>query len=202
MRIRNVFTNVLVVAVLAASTTLAQNAPPPNAPPGQERGRRFDPEQMRQRMMDYIRGQLGVGDKEWGAIQPALEEVMNLAREAGPAGMFGGRRGFFRPEGGPPRGPQGQAQQGAAPQAQGQQPPPPLGEQPQVPQSEVAKAAQALRATLDDKNATDEEIKAKMAALRAAREKAKKDLATSREALREMLTPRQEAVLLLMGILE
>jgi hypothetical protein len=228
MRTRNIVVSAMVISMfsfIGLSLAQGQEAPPQGQgqPPGQGQGRgfgrgqrgNFDPEQMRQRMMEYIKESLGAGDKEWGAIQPALEEVMNLSRDVRGGGFFGRRGGFFRPGGGPPPGqqgagpqPQGQQPQGQQPQgqqAQGQQPPPPGEQTPppgEQPQSEVAKAAQELRATLDKKDATPEEIKDKVTALRNAREKAKKELETSKAALREMLTPRQEAQLVLMGILD
>jgi Spy/CpxP family protein refolding chaperone len=193
MHIRMRVVGALIVGIftfVGLSLAQAQNAPPaggqggqrgPGGPGGQGGGdrQRFDPEQMRQRFMEQIKETLAVGDKEWGAIQPALEEVTNLAREAG-----GGGRMFFGRRGGRP---------GAPPDAGGQQ-----GQ----PQSAAAKAAEDLRTTLENKNATPDEIKAKVTALREAREKAKKELTTSKEALREMLTPWQEAQLILMGILD
>jgi Spy/CpxP family protein refolding chaperone len=41
-----------------------------------------------------------------------------------------------------------------------------------------------------------------LTALRAAREKARQELATAQEELRKILTPRQEALLVLMGYLQ
>ena len=68
-------------------------------------------------------------------------------------------------------------------------------------QTETQKATQALRQTLENEAATPEDISAKLTELRAAREKAKQELAKAQAALRELLTPRQEAQLALMGII-
>lgn len=70
------------------------------------------------------------------------------------------------------------------------------------PQTPVAKASADLRATLANKDAPADEIKAKLAALRDAREKVKADLQASQKELKEILTQRQEAVLVTNGMLE
>jgi chromosome segregation ATPase len=61
---------------------------------------------------------------------------------------------------------------------------------------------QALQTLLEDKNATSDEIKAKLSVLRKAREAAKQELAQAQRELRELLTLRQEAMLVVMGLLE
>jgi Spy/CpxP family protein refolding chaperone len=62
--------------------------------------------------------------------------------------------------------------------------------------------AGALRETLANENATAEDIKARVDALRKARAKQQEELKAAREALRELLTPRQEALLVLEGIMD
>ena len=59
-----------------------------------------------------------------------------------------------------------------------------------------------MRTTLDDKNAAPETIAKKLAGLREAREKARKDVADAQKDLKEILTQRQEAVLVINGMLE
>jgi hypothetical protein len=61
---------------------------------------------------------------------------------------------------------------------------------------------EALQTLLDDENATSGEIKTKLAALRKAREKSKQELIAAQRELRELLTLRQEATLVVMGLLE
>jgi len=193
MRARKVFRTVVVVGALAfmtAGIAMAQEQQrgprrmggdqPGQREPGRGPGN-FDPAAMRQRMAERIKDALGVkDDAEWAVLQPRIEKVQSLLRDAsGFGGMFGMRRR------GPAEGP------GAAGGPAGVQP-----------QSEVAKAAQALQDVLDNEQATADQIKAKLTALREAREKAKQELAQAREALRELVTPRQEAQLVLMGILD
>jgi hypothetical protein len=66
----------------------------------------------------------------------------------------------------------------------------------------VEKAQQALQTTLDNTAATPDAIKKQLTQLRAAREKAKQELAKAQKDLRQVLTLRREAILVLMGILD
>jgi Spy/CpxP family protein refolding chaperone len=59
-----------------------------------------------------------------------------------------------------------------------------------------------LRAALEDKDVTADELVKKMTAVREAREKAKEELKKAQEELKATLTPRQEAVLMTLGQLE
>jgi hypothetical protein len=67
--------------------------------------------------------------------------------------------------------------------------------------SPAAVKARELRQAMEA-NASTDELKAKMAALRGARAKAREQLDQARAELRELLTPKQEATLLVMGVLE
>ena len=69
-------------------------------------------------------------------------------------------------------------------------------------QSAVGKATQDLQTTLENKSATPEEIAAKLKAVREARAKAKEQVTAAQKDLKEVLTQRQEAVLVNMGWLE
>ena len=66
----------------------------------------------------------------------------------------------------------------------------------------VAKASADLRTTLENKDAPADDIKTKLAALRDAREKARAELQAAQKELKEVLTQRQEAVLVTNGMLE
>lgn len=68
--------------------------------------------------------------------------------------------------------------------------------------TEGEKACEELFELLQDKNSRPEKIKQKMDALRQAREKAKNQLAKVRQELREILNSRQEANLVLIGLLD
>jgi hypothetical protein len=135
-----------------------------------------------QAMMDRLKTDLGATDDEFAAIQPKIEKVQQLQREA-----MGGGRGFGGGRGnrGGGQGGQGGNNQAAA-----------------TPTTPVATAAADLRKTLDDKDAKPEDIKAKLDALRAAKKTAKEDLVKAQDDLKSVLTQRQEAVLVERGMLE
>ena len=145
--------------------------------------------------MQRIRERLEVSEEKWQAIQPKITRVMDLSRQIGGAsgmgrmGMpFGGRgaRGGQAP---------GQADRGDRTQAQAQARPRTRE------QTEVGKITDELRKLLENKAAKPEEIKAKLAVLRKAQEKARQELAKAQQELRAELTVRQEAQLVLMGLL-
>ena len=62
-------------------------------------------------------------------------------------------------------------------------------------------ATQALREILEKDDATAGQIKAKLTALRAAKESAQQKLALAQKHLREVLTLKQECRLILFGLL-
>jgi hypothetical protein len=169
-----------------SATSFGQATPPPGGnnggnPPannGGGRNRNFDPAQFRQRMLDRVKQQLGASDEEFTALSPKIEKVIQLQRDAGGRGGFGRRGG-------------GQGGQGGTP--------PPA---PTTPQSAVQTASTELQTTLDNKDSKPEEIKAKLDALRAAKAQAKQDLAGAQQELKGLLTQRQEAVLVEMGMLD
>ena len=150
---------------------------------GDDRGRggdrgNFDPAQFRQRMEERMKEQLGVNDEEWKVIQPRIEKVMAAQRDARSGGMAFGFGGFSGRDGG--RGPRG-------------------GDQASSP---VAKAQSDLRSALEDKSISADQIKERLETLRKAREQARQDLVKAQAELKEVLTQRQEAQLVLMGTLE
>lgn len=69
-------------------------------------------------------------------------------------------------------------------------------------QTPAQSASKALRDTLDNKDASADDIAAKLKAFRDARDKAKTDLAAAQKDLKEVLTQRQEAVLVMFGMLD
>ena len=139
-------------------------------------GRRgnFDPAQMRERMMTRMKEQMGASDDEWKVLSPKIEKVMTVQRET--RGGFGGFGG-----GGGRRGGGGGDQQ---------------------PTTETGKASADLRAALENKDTPADEIAKKLAAYREARDKGRAQLQAAQKELKEVLTQRQEAVLVNMGMLE
>ena len=149
----------------------------------------FDPEQMRQRMMEMYQERLALSGDEWKAVQPLLETVITKQREAGAGrggvGLFGGGG---RQGGGGGAGGGGGGRQGGGGGAGG-------GGFGGTPSPE----AEALQKALE--TGTPAEVKTKLEAYRDARKKKDADLQEAREKLRKVLTPKQEAQLVLMGTL-
>jgi hypothetical protein len=158
------------------------------APPDQgPRGRMFDPAQMRQMMEQRTREMLGATAEEWKVLGPRVMKVQELSRQAGGGGrpmmMFG--RGMRGGPGGPG---------GNRPGVRG------MGVNREL--TEVEKAQEGLQTLLENTAATPEQIKQQVTKLRAVREKTKQELAKAQQDLRQVLTVRQEAQLILMGMLD
>jgi hypothetical protein len=153
--------------------------------PQMQRGQ-FDPERMRQMMSQRMQELFGATDQEWKILGPRVMKVQELSREVGGSGRGGmmfGRRGG--PQGGP-----GGGRFGDRPDAPGRE------------QTEVEKAMEQLSTLLENTSATPEQIKNQLTVLRAAREKAKQQLAVAQQELRQIITLRQEAQCVMMGILD
>jgi hypothetical protein len=153
---------------------------------------RFDPERMRERMMDRLREYLGAGEQEWSVLRPRVEKVASLSRQEGAGG---GRMGMMmlmmRRRPGSSRGESRDDDRrfgGFGP--------------PGRERGEIEKAALALREVVQTGDSSSEQIREKLTALRRARENVKQQLDTARDELRELLTPRQEAKLVLLGIMD
>jgi len=167
------------LCVVLAGLSLSQAQPQPG-----ERGQRRgdpniprDPEQflraMNERQITRIKDTLQPSEAEWKTLEPKVTKVLTLSRQATGMGMGMMTR---------------------RPGAQGPETPRDM--------TAVGKSLEELRKVLDNKEAKPEEIKAKLTALREAKEKAKKELAQAQQELRKGLAARQEAQLVLMGVLE
>jgi len=186
-----------VLALMIGGLSVAQQNAGGGRPRGQggDRGPGgFDPAQLRQRMSERMKEMLGADDQAWKVMEPRLNKVMELSRQAqsgrGGMGMMGG--GFaMRGRGGPEGGPQG------GPQGERRGPMGPMGEQ-----TALDKAMTQLRETLQSSSASPEEIKKQLTAVRQAREKAKQELAVAQQDLKQILTVKQEAQLVVMGLLD
>jgi hypothetical protein len=201
MKIKHNFTPLVVLgtAALLFSSTLhlkAQDRP------------NFDPEQMRQRMLQRLRDQMEVpDDSEWKAISERIAKVMDARRAAR---MGGGGPGMFGPPPGGPGGPPpGGGDSGSAPAGgpppgdQGPPPgfaggPPPGGPGGFNPQPNPS--LDALRKAIDDK-ASAAELKTKIAEYKADVQQKRAALESAQEALRQVLSTRQEAIAVLAGLL-
>jgi hypothetical protein len=176
---------VLAAVVVAGAETAAPAAPAGGGgfagAGGGRRGGNMDPAAMREAIMQRMKEQLAATDQEWTVMEPKLTKVMDLSRELqaarGGALALGGRGG----RGG----------RGGAPAAA-----------PTTPQTDVGKARAALQTALDDAGAKPEVIKQQLAALREAKAKVRQDLDKATADLKSVLSARQEAVLLMGGILD
>jgi Spy/CpxP family protein refolding chaperone len=123
--------------------------------------------------MDRLKERMAASEDEWKVIQPKLQKVMDARRET-MSSMFGG---FRR------RGSDNNSSDNSK-------------------QSAVEQASKELRDVLDNKDAKPEEINAKLTAYREARNKARETLASAQKDLKDVLSARQEAVLVSSGMLD
>jgi hypothetical protein len=146
----------------------------------------FDPAQMKQDMMDRLRDQMEIkDDQEWQAIEPKVSKVFDARRDVmsmGFRGFGGGRR---RNNNGGDNG--GNGGDNARPRRN------PFGE--------PSPTIEALQKAIDDK-APSAEIKTKLAAVRAEIKDKQAKLLAVQEDLRGVLTPRQEAIATVNGLLQ
>ena len=218
-------TGIAAISAIAPAPAAAQDAPPAGDSPDniaerlRQRGIDVSPEQIEraQRVMEDIRDgippdpnqlqqifgdirkhvekqrqkqlqeELGATDEEWKALGPKIEKVRTLSRLVGDDGASGGMSGGMF--GGGPGGIAGRAtlMRSLDPNAQ---------------PADIETKAQTLQTLLANKQAKPEAVAAALKAYRDARAKTKLDLAKARQELRDLLTVRQEAQLVTMGILE
>jgi hypothetical protein len=141
----------------------------------QDNNRGGNREEFRARMAEQMKTSLKVSNDEWAVLQPLIEKVQTKQREGfGGFGGFGGRGGRGGGNGG---GDGNNDRPGAAERS-------------------------ALRTALEADSTSAEDIKTKLEAVRAFRKKTAAELAAAREDLKKVVTVRQEAVLVSMGVLE
>jgi hypothetical protein len=150
-------------------------------------GGNWDPAKFEERMLERVRQNLAItNDEEWTAVQPLVQKVMQARRETGGMGMGMGMGPGGPPPGGGPGGPPNDAQSGSdRPRRFG---PPASAEQ------------QALQKALTD-NASLPQVKDALAKYRAARKEKQSKLEAAQADLKSVLTSRQEAQAVLMGLL-
>jgi hypothetical protein len=169
---------VAVALCLGASNLAAQNDAPP---PGRQGRANFDPAQMRQRMMDNLKEQLEVtDDAEWKVIQPLIQDVMDTRMAIGFGGMGRGMFGRGNRAGGD------NAQADRGPRRGGFGTPSP--------------EAEALQKAIDAK-ASKAELKTALQKYLDSRKAKQGELEAAQAKLRAVLTPRQEAIAALSGLL-
>lgn len=165
----------LLLVALMIPVVLAEDNPParPFGPPPLGAGP--GPGGFAEIMSRAMREELGVtDDQEWKVIQPKLDAVTEKRMKASGMGMLGGLGlGVGLP-----------------------------GAENNAKRSPMEQASQDLRKLLDNKGASADEIAPKLAALRAAQEKARAELLAAQKELVEVLTVRQEAVLVMKKMLD
>jgi hypothetical protein len=146
-----------------------------------------DPAVMRRAALARWKERLGATDEEWRVLAPKLERLAKAQQEArGPSGGGGGR-----PEGGGRGGMLGGFLGGGGAAA---------GDTSLIGLALQA-AAEKLRTVARDANTPPDEVQRRLDEYRAAREKARQVVVEAERDLRESLTPRQEGILLMAGVL-
>ena len=180
----------------ATGSLLAQNEAPaaqpggsgaPGAPGGRPGRGNWDPEQMRQRMMERVREQLAVkDDAEWSVIESRIKKINDSRSGMG--------RGFGGPGG--PGGPGGQGAPGGQGGQGGQG-----GRQGRGGFGQANPDAEVLQSALDS-GASADDIKVKLTAYRAAAKVKEVQLEKAQDELRQLLSVKQEARAVLLGLLK
>ncbi len=156
-----------------------------------QRGQGDQRSETRQSETERMQERLGATDQEWKVLGPRVMKVSELSRQLRGGGGGGGRqRGGA--QGG--RGRQGGDSQNA--QTTTRQSTPARA------QSAVEKAQQQLRTLLENQSATAAQIRQQITTLRAARTQVRQQLAAAQMELVKIVTARQEAQLIMMGLLE
>jgi hypothetical protein len=173
----------LIVGGCAAALTFGTNTVV-----AQGRGGNFDPAQFKQRMLDDTKEALEVkDDAEWSALEPKVSKVMDARGELMSSVMRGFGRGRNRQRGGGNGDDQNNTAQQRRPRGN------PFGGEPSA-------AVTALQKAIDDKAPTAE-IKEKLKAVQDEYKAKQAALVAAQEDLRAVLTPRQEAIATLHGLL-
>jgi hypothetical protein len=177
---------------LTAGTVLGQERRERGGDRGGDRGN-FDPEQFRARAMERYREALEIkNDDEWKVIEPRIQKVSDARRNAssgfGPGGFGrGGFGGGRRDESG--GGGAGGGGNGGADRRRSM-----FGGEPNP-------DAEALQKAIEAK-APSEEIKTKLAKYRESQKSKQAALTAAQDDLRKILSVRQEATAVMLGLLQ
>jgi hypothetical protein len=147
---------------------------------GAARGRNFS-----QTQMQRVQEALQASDDEWKVIEPRIEKIESI-RRAIQGSRFGNRTRRGNPN-----------NVLTSPAAPTRAPAP----APATDQTELQTASQQLQEALNNKDTKPQELKARLATLREARAQALAELTKAQDDLRDILTARQEAVLVTFGLL-
>jgi hypothetical protein len=128
---------------------------------------------MRERMMNAMRDRMGVSDDEWKVLAPKIDHLMTVQSESRSSG--GGFGFLFGSRG---------------------------GRSDREPRNDVERASNDLQRALDDKGSAPEDIARKLAAYRDARDRARANFLAAQKDIKDLLTQRQEAILVVSGMME
>lgn len=203
-------------ALAGGSLLLAQAQPAPGgtgAPPAAQPAPGSDGErqqrinQFRQMAENRIKDLLKATDDEWGVLKPRIEKLQQMqssndTRRVGFSMLMGGANASWRTQGSAPADGQRQANTNKD-QKDAAKPATPgggfFGDTTSTPAYEKAREMQTA---LEAKDATSDTLRNKLTELRAARALARTETTRAQEELRQLCSIRQEAVLVMMGILE
>lgn len=195
----------LVIALILFIFAGQPFAAPDKGQRGQDMGDGFGFAAMQERIFTIYKEKLGVTDEEWAVLEPRLRKVRQLSQNIQTMTTMTQWKAFQ-----PRLNEMEQQGQDGNPmanirrifidrirtelEAQAQR----AGEE----QNGFQKALTELQETIEKPAPSTTEITAKMVALRGAREKARQELAQAQKELIELLTLKQEALLLTLGVLE
>ena len=137
------------------------------------------------RFMDRLKKQMGATDEEWLVLGPKIEQLLRAQQEA-----RAGIRGFRIGGAGRPGGPGGGGGFGNL-----------IGRGSEEP-SDVEVAAEAVRDAAQDRDVPNRVAERALRDYRKARDKARERLTAAQTEVRELVTHRQEAILMMLGVLE
>ena len=140
----------------------------------------MDRAQFQKMMEQRLKERLGINDEEWKVIGPLVTQVTDKQRE-----LRGGMRVGLGRRGGRRRGGDNAAK---------------TRDDKKAPKGSVD--VEALQKCLESADSSAKDIQTKLVAVRAIRTAKETELKTVRDALRQVITVRQEAQLVLMGILD
>jgi exonuclease VII small subunit len=173
---------------LASPAALGQNGPgqgppgPGNMPPITPAMVQQFIDRMQQRTLDRVQTQLGMSDDDFAALKPYVQKVLTLQMVNQTAMATVMMRQFAGPGAGQGFN-LGAMLNGGNP-------------------SNLQQAVTDLQTAIDNPDTPFAVYESKIAAYRAAKAKADDDLTAAQNALRDLLTQRQEATLVIMGLLQ
>jgi hypothetical protein len=184
------------VIVLAGIAVMCLSAHDLMAQAGGGGRRNFDPAQFRQQMLDGLKDAMEVtNDDEWNVLQAAIGKVMDANQDVQSSTPRGFGRGGRNRNGGGNGG--GNAGGGTNNAGGGNGGGNGGGRRGPTPSPEV----EALSASIEA-NASADEIKGKLAAVRSALEAKQAKLVAAQADLQKLVSTKQEAILVLRGILK